>query len=198
VRAKQRKDYHPHDFEEPLAGLSDELVNDDAYRDASAAGFDAVPNDAGGSQAESIADLWIGHARKYAKLVPGRISETLSDAANEAESAPEADADSIAAAIDAKLEALRSSITRYAEPPWGAGNQGYGTALETSAVLIVWQLGADEDHCDDCLGLADGSPYAKGQIPTWPKAGDTQCFDNCYCSIVADEDTWNQAFGGNE
>jgi hypothetical protein len=168
--------------------LPDDMVNEGAYNDAASAGADALPT-LRPAQVDNVADVWIGHARKYAKLVPDRVASALTDVANDPESA-----DDIAARIDAKLEALRSSITRYAEPPWGTGNQAYGAALSANDVLMVWALGADEDHCDDCLGLADGSPYAKGQIPTWPKAGDTQCFDNCYCQIEADEDSWDDVF----
>lgn len=196
ARAKLSKAFHPHDFQDALDELPDEMVDGDVYRSASAAGMDAVPNETTAAQADNVAEIWIGHALEYAKLVPDRIAQSVSDAANDTQ--PAETADDVIARIEAKLEALRSSITRYAEPTWGAGMQGYGTALDASAVLIVWQLGEDEDHCEDCLGLADGSPYSKGQVPTWPKAGDTQCFDNCYCSIVADEETWNQAFGGNE
>lgn len=144
---------------------------------------------------DNTADVWIGHARKYAKLVPGRISSALAETLTDAESAPESTADSIRAAIEAKLEGLRHSITRYAEPMWGAGQQGYGAALEANSVLLVWQLGPDEDHCADCPALADGSPYARGQIPTWPRAGDTACWDNCLCNIVADGDSWDAVFG---
>ena len=142
-----------------------------------------------------MADVWIGHARKYANLVPGRVSQALADVANEPQPEPES-ADDIAARIDAKLEGLRYSITRYAEPEWGVGQQAYGEALGASDVLIDWVHGVDEDHCEDCLDLESGSPYAKGDVPTWPKAGDTQCFDNCYCSIQADADSWDQVFGG--
>lgn len=157
-----------------------------------------MPVTAAVSQAQNVADSWVTSVRKYANDVPTRVAEQLAEAANAAETAPDATAESIAAAIDAKLEALRYSITRYAEPYWGTGNEGYGQALATNAILIVWQLGEDEDHCADCLGLASGSPYARGQVPTWPKAGDTACFDNCYCSIVADEESWNAVFGGND
>lgn len=150
-----------------------------------------MPN--GYPNADNVADVWIGHSRKYANLVPGRIASEISDAANEAEQHEET-ADEIVERINQKLEALRSSVNRYGEPPYGAGNQAYGEALDANSVLIVWQLGEDEDHCGDCLGLADGSPYAKGDVPTWPKAGDTICFDRCYCSIVADEDSWNAVF----
>lgn len=169
------------------------MVNEDAYGDAALAGLGAVPGDGRASLADNVADVWIGHARRYANLVPDRLARHLADALNEPQETPET-ADQIAARIDAKIEAFRSSITRYGEPPYGAGAQAYGEALGANDVLMDWVLGADEDHCDDCMGLADGSPYAKGAVPTWPKAGDTQCFDNCYCEIQADEDSWNAVF----
>ena len=177
VRRKLRKDFYPHDFDDPLEGLAAELVNEEAYRSAATAGAQAVPRDSG-ALADNVADVWIGHARQYVE--------------------PEEGAEAVVGRIEAKLEALRSAVNRYAEPPWGAGQQGYGEALGAADVLIDWQLGADEDHCEDCLDLADGSPYAKGDVPTWPKAGDTTCFDNCYCSIVADSDSWDAVFGGDE
>lgn len=197
--APDKKAFYPHDFQDALDGLSDDLVNDAAYNDATSAAGDAMPADSTERDAlyDNVADVWIGHARKYANLVPGRLAKQLAETATEAES-DGLTADQIAARIDAKIEAQRYSITRYAEPTWGAGNQAYGDALSANDVLLVWQLGADEDHCDDCLGLADGSPYPKGALTTWPKLGDTQCFDKCYCAIVADDDSWNQAFGGGD
>lgn len=146
---------------------------------------------------DNAADVWIGHARKYANLVPGRLAKQLAETAQEADD-DGLSADDIAARIDAKIEAQRNAIVRYAEPMYGAGNQAYGDALSANDVELVWQLGEDEDHCTDCLGLADGSPYPKGTLTTWPKLGDTSCFDNCYCAIVADTDSWNQVFGGGD
>ena len=196
MRAKLTKEFHPHDFHDPLDGLSDDLVNEDVYDEAAQAGIDAVGTDIT-KPASSVSKVWVGHVRKYAKQVPGRISEALAEAANSP--AEPSDVDAVLARIDAKLESLRSSITRYAEPPWGAGNQGYGAGLEESGVMLVWELGDPvTDHCDDCPDLAANSPYERGAIPTWPKLGDTQCMDRCYCSIVADPETWNAAFPNEE
>ncbi len=191
--------FHAHDFGDALDGLGAEMVDEQAYLDAASAGTEAVPR--GGVDAQNVADIWIGHVRQYANKVPGRAADALAATANDAYAAadPTRDlGDQIVAAIDAKIEALRSSITRYAKPMWGTGQQGYGDSLGVNGVLLVWELGADEDHCSDCIGLADGSPYQRGDVPTWPGAGDTACRDNCYCSIVADDDTFNSAFGGDE
>jgi hypothetical protein len=194
VRRKLTRDFHDHDFQDPLDGLAADLVNEAAYSDAASAGIGAVPG-AAEHIATNTADVWIGHVRKYANLVPGRIAGALAESANDAQ--PDEAIDDVLQRISEKMEALRSSVNRYGEPPWGAGNQGYGEALGAADVLIDWQLGSD-DPCSDCVDLASGSPYAKGDVPTWPKAGDTQCFDNCYCSIVADEDSWNAVFGGDD
>lgn len=172
------------------------MVDEQAFLDAATAGTQAVPS--GGVDPQNIVDVWIGHVRKYANAVPGRIAQDLADTANDAYAGadPNDVADTIIAALRAKVEALRSSITRYERPTWGTGQQGYGDSLSANGVLLVWELGADEDHCEDCIGLADGSPYERGAVPTWPGAGDTACRDNCYCSIVADEDTFQSAYGG--
>ncbi len=199
IRTNEDGPFYGHDFNDALDGLAVEMVDEQAYLDAATAGTQAVPS--GGVDPANIVDIWIGHVRQYANKVPGRAADALAGAANDAYSAADPTknvADQIVAAIDAKIEALRSSITRYAKPAWGTGQQGYGDSLGVNGVLLVWELGADEDHCSDCIGLADRSPYQRGDVPTWPGAGETACRDNCYCSIVADEDSWNAAFGGNE
>jgi hypothetical protein len=47
---------------------------------------------------------------------------------------------------------------------------------------IIWKLG-NLEHCDDCILLASNSPYTKLNLPTVPKAGDTQCIFNCGCKL---------------
>lgn len=179
------------DLAEYLDSLSDSLVSAEAIRQAVRDGFQAGRSDA---DIDGIANIWIGHLQKYADLVPERIAEGLAGAVGDASSQDGATADDIAAALDAKIEAFRHSVARYSEPAWGAGMEAYGDALDSNDILLVWTLGDDVDHCDVCPDLADGSPYAKGDLPTWPKAGDTPCFDNCYCTITADPATWAQAF----
>lgn len=152
---------------------------------------------AGGVTAHAVAGAWTAHVKPYANEVPGRIADALSTYANAVVGDATLSADDIAAGIDAKIETFRSSITRYAEPPWGAGNQGYGNALEANGVLLVWVLEDGVEHCEVCPAIAAGSPYERGAIPTWPKLGDTPCRDNCYCYVTADPDSWAAAFGGS-
>lgn len=144
---------------------------------------------------DPVIDIWVARVAKYAKQVPDRVAQQLADTASEADTA-DSSAQDVLDRINGKLDALRSSITRYAEPPWGAGQQGYGAQLEANDVLLEWQLDPDvDDHCDDCIYLADHSPYAKGEIPSWPGAGDTVCLDRCHCQVTAEADSWAQAFG---
>jgi len=48
--------------------------------------------------------------------------------------------------------------------------------------LIWWRLGA-ADHCIDCPVLAINSPYTRGSLPTWPRAGETTCRQWCACHL---------------
>lgn len=190
-KLQAEKDWSPDDFNDALDGLGDALVNENAYKDAVNAGRKAVPGTPRDDH-DPVVDIWVARVRKYGDQVPGRVAQHLAEAAT---SGNDQSADAIAARIDAKLNALRSSITRYAEPPWGAGQQAYGEQLAANDVLLVWELGDDEDHCADCLQLAAGSPYEKGDVPAWPGDGNSVCLDRCHCSIVADEQTWAEAFG---
>lgn len=47
---------------------------------------------------------------------------------------------------------------------------------------IHWRLGHAE-HCPDCLILAANGPYTKENLPTTPKAGDTECRTGCKCRL---------------
>jgi hypothetical protein len=44
------------------------------------------------------------------------------------------------------------------------------------------------ENCDDCLDLEAQGPYAKGDLPTVPGAGDTACRQNCNCFLEPLED----------
>lgn len=66
---------------------------------------------------------------------------------------------------------------------------GFAAGLPSQA-RIWWTLGIAE-HCEDCLGLAAGSPYDKpgtgsNPLPTLPRAGDTKCIVNCRCHLVTE------------
>lgn len=179
------------DFAGEMSGLADDLVNEDAYRSAAQLGRDAAPGADDASVDETVA-VWIGRTRKYADAVPDRLAGELADAANKEEAKAESTVADVLARIDQKLEDLRSSVTRYAEPTWGTGWNGYGDALRGQNILMAWVLDS-ADPCADCVAIAAGSPYE--ELPTWPGAGETQCLDRCKCTIQADRDSWDAALG---
>jgi hypothetical protein len=58
-------------------------------------------------------------------------------------------------------------------------------------VMVWWALG-DADHCKDCIGLSDMSPYsydALMQMGLFPGSGHTQCGGNCKCHLEYDVPT---------
>jgi hypothetical protein len=64
---------------------------------------------------------------------------------------------------------------------WNPYYQGVqNLALEERQV--EWVLEPTADHCDDCLELAEGSPYLWSELPTVP-GGDVQCGSNCRCML---------------
>jgi hypothetical protein len=46
-----------------------------------------------------------------------------------------------------------------------------------------WQL-SDTEHCPDCIDLNAKGWVKIGELPTVPRAGNTQCLSNCACSII--------------
>lgn len=50
-----------------------------------------------------------------------------------------------------------------------------------------WVMLADE-HCKDCPRIAGGGPYTASTLPTYPRAGETQCLTNCKCVLVRRSD----------
>jgi hypothetical protein len=137
---------------------------------------------------DPVVDIWLNHIKPYAAQVPTRIADQLAQTLTDVDDG-ERDIQDVLDAFDQKLEALRSSVTRYAEPPWGAGHQGYGAQLEDRNILMIWVLDDGAEHCADCPALADGSPYE--HLPTWPGYGDTQCVDRCKCQVQADPASWD-------
>jgi hypothetical protein len=57
--------------------------------------------------------------------------------------------------------------------------------------LILMDWVCKPDACDDCKGIAAGSPYA--HLPTWPGMGATRCGKNCECEVRANEESWNDS-----
>jgi len=48
---------------------------------------------------------------------------------------------------------------------------------------FIWKLGSVERHCADCMDIAAASPFTKLDLPTVPRAGDTECLWNCNCTL---------------
>ena len=53
--------------------------------------------------------------------------------------------------------------------------------------IFFWELGgAVVMHCPDCFTLNVDSPYLKQNLPTVPRAGETQCHSYCKCVLRAE------------
>lgn len=61
---------------------------------------------------------------------------------------------------------------------WSGYIAGSGEDVE-----ITWNLSA-QNNCDDCLDLADGSPYGRGELEAAPGDGSTACLYNCGCFLT--------------
>lgn len=58
-----------------------------------------------------------------------------------------------------------------------------------SAVMVWWRLGEAAQHCNDCLSLADASPYNADEMEYMglaPGSGHTECGAFCRCSLEFD------------
>jgi len=49
---------------------------------------------------------------------------------------------------------------------------------------VDWILGANTNNCEDCIEMADGSPYEPGELRQVPGDGNTVCLGNCHCVLV--------------
>lgn len=178
-----------------LLPLAEELVDEEVYAQAVDAGQsaldDAMDEIAAEAQDAILEDVtsWV---QQFADDVPDRMRARVEQIV-----ADNPDAEDLASVLDIDLEGFRYSVTRYAEPIINAGMQSYGQGLDNNEVLLVWQLNG-EDNCDDCPDIADASPYTADALPTWPKNGDTQCRDNCNCTIEADPDSWDAYFNNSQ
>lgn len=188
-----KKEWTPSDFAEPLDGLADEMVSIDAYVQAVNHGRRAVPG-VHRDDKDPVVEIWVDEKKKYAENVPGRIAEQLANAANDADK-PGASVQDILDRLDLKLEAQRRSVTRYAQPPWGAGWNGYGAQLEQRNIKMEWDVESD-NPCPDCISLNEGGPYE--HLPTWPGMGSTYCLDACQCEVAADPESWDEAMGESD
>jgi hypothetical protein len=172
------------------------LVHDPALRNAAKAGTDAVGREHG----IDFEDVALGVKERllpFAAAAQVRIADDFAQHVDTLLQHPDLDQEIEAfnRAVQAKLDALQSDVTRYAEPPWNAGYIGYGQGLGDYDIRLVWVSENDENTCDDCADMDAGSPYAVGDLETWPGSGDTQCLDRCRCEIQPDEDDWADAFG---
>jgi hypothetical protein len=198
IRERYKDVFDSSHLDQLLSPLADELVNEDAIAEAANAGIDAVPEIDGqrGATPDNVVEIWVGKIRKYAREFPQRMADEISQTAYAAEA--EANAAEMTAedrfvhvitAIGAKAEAFRSDAQLYSEPPWGAGNQGYGEALDAAGVLMDWVT--EDEPCDLCADLQDGNPYTLESLPMWP--GDPH--PNCRCHVTPDDASWGQIFG---
>ncbi len=194
--ARDVGEFDDDDFEDELADLVDDMLAEKPYIDAAKAGAAAVP-DVGdrGIDPHALGRAQAEYRRKYAEAVPARISGNLAAWLNESAPDYDADTDAFWAAVDDKIAAIGTDVTRYADPPWSSGMSGYGNQLGAMDVQLVWTLDDEAEHCEDCPALAAGSPYTIEAIPTWPAQGDTECLDHCRCVITADPQSWADAFG---
>jgi len=69
----------------------------------------------------------------------------------------------------------------YASQMDAAFLRGAVEALDADDV-VHWVLHPAE-HCEDCVALAEGSPYTVATLPTVPGAGETRCLSNCKCTL---------------
>ncbi len=54
-------------------------------------------------------------------------------------------------------------------------------------MIIDWISPLDRGTCRGCRFLSENSPYTKNTLPSTPRAGDTQCLNNCRCRLVMRE-----------
>jgi hypothetical protein len=86
---------------------------------------------------------------------------------------------------DLSEAAIINRANLYTKAAGNAFELGQREAYKKSSQFTeeYWQLG-DTEHCPDCIDL-NGKGWVKiGELPTVPRAGDTQCLSNCTCFII--------------
>lgn len=61
-----------------------------------------------------------------------------------------------------------------------------------SVIMVWWRLGDAQNHCPDCVALADNSPYQLDEVEAMglaPGSGHTECGAFCRCSLEYDVPT---------
>jgi len=76
----------------------------------------------------------------------------------------------------------RDRAAMYVGNTDGMFDAGRVDGYPNESTWVYWELSAAE-HCGDCIDLAMNSPYRPDQLPTTPRAGNTQCLSNCQCSL---------------
>lgn len=77
-------------------------------------------------------------------------------------------------------QAISDRAALYANRMTGTANEAF--ALSSDDATFDWVLGS-EDPCDDCPGLADGSPYTPENLPAPPGSNETACLFRCQCTL---------------
>lgn len=72
-------------------------------------------------------------------------------------------------------------VKRYAEAIRSVFESGRVLSVGPD-VIIHWVLESG-NPCPDCKTLHRYSPYTADSLPTTPKAGQTRCLSNCYCTL---------------
>lgn len=62
----------------------------------------------------------------------------------------------------------------------GTGDGAQAVGLKTA----TWDCLDDKNSCDDCIALAEGSPYTADTLPGYPAEGLTPCAGNCRCEVT--------------
>lgn len=75
-------------------------------------------------------------------------------------------------------------IHRYPESLWHAHLVGRIVGGPPNR-LFDWLTARDRRVCKSCRFLEEHSPYTRDTLPTVPKAGQTICYWNCRCRVVA-------------
>lgn len=91
-------------------------------------------------------------------------------------------ADIQAARLSGAQIAARGAL--YGGALWSVYQMGRGDGAKATGIEQAWwDLDPDAQHCADCPGLADGSPYAyPDELPTFPGI-DVECGSNCRCAL---------------
>lgn len=77
---------------------------------------------------------------------------------------------------------VRNRLNLYTNRLRSTANKGFLVPGDDDA-LYDWVMLAVE-HCSDCPGRQEGSPYTKRTLPGIPGDGSTECKVNCACVLV--------------